>query len=105
MMLVKKHSGELVPFEKASLYRSLTKSGASEAQVDQVYANIAAQLYPEMTTYKLYELAYAELKAVRSTYAARYSLKKALRDLGPEGFYFEQCLSVHERLLLELLKI
>lgn len=90
MMLIKKHSGELVPFEKASLYRSLTKSGASKAQVDKVYENIVAQLYNEMPTRKLYELAYAELKSVRSTYAARYSLKKALRDLGPDGFYFEQ---------------
>lgn len=90
MMLVKKYSGELVPFEKVSLYRSLTKSGASEAQVDQVYENIVAQLYNEMTTRKLYELAYAELKSIRSTYAARYSLKKALRDLGPDGYYFEQ---------------
>src|SRR5690606_16527292 len=29
-------------------------------------------------------------KAHRDSYAARYSLKKALRDLGPEGFYFEE---------------
>ena len=89
-MLVTKHSGDLVPFDKASLYRSLSKSGASAHEVEAVYAKLEPQLFDKITTRKLYELAFKELKAVRSSYAARYSLKKALRDLGPEGFYFEK---------------
>ncbi len=88
-MLVKKFSGELVPFDKSSLIHSLSKSGASEQEVDKVFSGIESQLYNEITTRKLYQLAFNELKKVRKSYAARYSLKKALRDLGPEGYNFE----------------
>lgn len=87
---VKKHSGELVPFEPNKLRHSLTKSEASEDEVDKVFQRIQPRLYDGITTRELYELAFDLLKNHRDSYAARYSLKKALRDLGPEGFYFEK---------------
>ncbi len=89
-MLVKKYSGELVPFDETALRRSLMRSGASEETVNQVYASIQNKLYDGISTKELYELAFASLKNKRSSYAARYSLKRALRELGPEGFYFEK---------------
>lgn len=88
-MLVKKYSGELVSFDKSSLVHSLSKSGASRQEVDKVFNGIESQLYNEITTKKLYQLAFNELKKIRKSYAARYSLKKALRDLGPDGYNFE----------------
>lgn len=88
-MLVKKYTGELVPFDKSSLIQSLSKSGASKQEVEKVFNGIESQLYNEITTKKLYQLAFNELKKVRKSYAARYSLKKALRDLGPDGYNFE----------------
>lgn len=88
-MLVKKFSGELVPLNKSSLMYSLSKSGASQQEVAKVFNGIEAQLYNEITTKKLYQLAFNELKKIRKSYAARYSLKKALRDLGPDGYNFE----------------
>src|SRR5690554_5913436 len=88
-MLVKKFSGELVPFDKSSLIHSLSKSGASQQEVDKVFDGIESQLYNEITTKRLYTLAFNELKKIRKSYAARYSLKKALRDLGPDGYNFE----------------
>lgn len=87
---VKKHSGELVPFEPKKLRHSLSKSEASEEEVDKVFERIQPRLYNGITTRELYELAFDLLKNHRDSYAARYSLKKALRDLGPEGFYFEK---------------
>lgn len=89
-MQVKKHSGELVPFNPESLRYSLSRSGASPQEVEGVFNNIESKLYDGIPTRELYELAFAYLKACRETYAARYSLKKSLRDLGPEGFYFEK---------------
>lgn len=89
-MKVKKHSGELVDFIPESLKQSLRKSGASEAQVDQVYDRIASELYEGISTRELYQKAFNYLKKHRRVYAAKYSLKKALRDLGPAGFYFEK---------------
>ncbi len=35
-------------------------------------------------------MAFEELKKISNSVAARYSLKKALLELGPAGFYFEQ---------------
>lgn len=90
MLHVKKYSGELVPFEEQSLRHSLSRSGASKEEVDLVFEQIKPKLYDGISTRELYELAFELLKNQRDVYAARYSLKKALRDLGPEGFYFEK---------------
>src|SRR5690606_39805983 len=89
-MQVKKHSGELVNYNPKALRNSLTKSGASESEVDNVFEAIKSKLYNGISTKELYDLAFNALKCIRKTYAARYSLKRALRDLGPEGFYFEK---------------
>ncbi|AIM37467.1 ATP cone domain-containing protein [Sphingobacterium sp. SG20118] len=89
-MLVKKYSGELVPFNSESLHHSLTRSGANNEQVEKVYTQIKEKLFDGITTRELYQLAFEALKSQRNSYAARYSLKKALRELGPEGFYFEK---------------
>lgn len=89
-MQVKKHSGELVPFNPESLSNSLSRSGANSEEVQGVFNSIKSKLYDGISTRELYDMAFEYLKACRDTYAARYSLKKALRDLGPEGFYFEK---------------
>lgn len=87
---VKKYSGEFVPFRPESLKNSLSRSGAKPQDVEFVFQNIKNQLYDGIPTQKLYQLAFDLLKSRKNSYAARYSLKKALRDLGPEGFYFEE---------------
>lgn len=92
-LYVKKYSGELVPFEPNKLRHSLSKSGASKNEVNQVFQRMQPRLYEGITTRELYELAFHILRSLRDSYAARYSLKKALRDLGPEGFYFEKWVS------------
>ena len=87
---VKKYSGELVPFEPNKLRHSLTKSEASQEEVDKVFQSMQPSLYDGISTRELYQLAFDLLRQQRDSYAARYSLKKALRDLGPDGFYFEK---------------
>lgn len=89
-MQVKKHSGELVPFNPDSLRHSLSRSGASPEEVEGVFDRIQGKLYDGIPTRELYELAFDYLRGCKDTFAARYSLKRALRDLGPEGFYFEK---------------
>lgn len=89
-MNVKKFSGELVPFKEESLKASLLKSGANLEQTAHVLTCIKENIYEGISTRELYEKAFQELKTIKNSFAARYSLKKALRDLGPEGFYFEK---------------
>lgn len=85
-----KFEGGLVPFDQDKLKGSLYKSGASREEVRQVIDEIIPCLYDGISTRSVYQLAFRHLKKVRSSLAARYSLKKALRDLGPAGYYFEK---------------
>lgn len=87
---IKKQSGETVPFNKKSLHRSLVNSGANLEDANQICDKIINEIYNGISTKELYEKAFSLLKNLKSSVAARYSLKRALQDLGPEGFFFEK---------------
>lgn len=89
-MKVRKYSGELVDFDLQRLKGSLTKSGASNETVELVWEKMNKTIFDGMSTKQLYRLAFQLLKQQRNSLAARYSLKKALRDLGPTGYLFEK---------------
>jgi len=89
-VLITKQSGETAPFSKESLRRSLLNSGADEMDAEKICKKIEKEIYNGISTKELYEKAFKLLKEIRSSIAARYSLKRALQDLGPEGFYFEK---------------
>ncbi len=89
-MEVKKYSGEFIAFDVDKLRLSLVKSGALNHEVEAVLEDINLKIYDGITTKELYKLAFRQLKHVSNSLAARYSLKKALRDLGPAGYYFEK---------------
>lgn len=89
-MQVRKNSGELILFDPRALKRSLTKSGAKKEEVEEVFERVSNDLYEGISTKDLYKLAFDYLKIYRNSYAARYSLKRAIRDLGPEGYFFEK---------------
>lgn len=89
-MKVKKYNGELVDYNPKALKISLTKSGATKDEVEEVFELMSPDIKEGISTQDLYQLAFDNLKKYRNSYAARYSLKKALRDLGPEGYYFEK---------------
>lgn len=89
-IIITKQSGETAPFSKESLKRSLINSGADKEDADRICEQIEKEIYNGITTKELYEKAFKLLKGIKSSVAARYSLKRALQDLGPEGFYFEK---------------
>lgn len=89
-MKIKKYSGELVDFDINRLKGSLLKSGASEEIVATVWEKMNTTLFDGISTKQIYKLAFQLLKEERNSLAARYSLKKALRDLGPTGYLFEK---------------
>lgn len=61
-MRVKKYSGELVPFDETALRRSLTRSGATENEVNMVYESIKTSVYDGISTKELYEMAFNGLQ-------------------------------------------
>ncbi len=89
-MKVIKRSGDIVPFDKAKLERSLLRSGAMPSVVATVLARIQAHAYDGMSTKHIYKQAFAMLKRASNAHAARYNLRAALQLLGPAGFFFEK---------------
>ncbi len=93
-ILVKKMDGELEPFDIEKLKNSLKNAGASQRAVDTISEHIEKELYPGVTTQEIYAHAFEILKHFeKKPVAARYSLKRAIFDLGPSGFPFEQFVS------------
>lgn len=89
-MLITKASGETAEFSEDKLRGSLHKSGASDAQIDDIIELIAVKLYPGIPTKKIYKLAFNLLKQGSRHLAAKYHLKQAIMELGPSGYPFEK---------------
>lgn len=90
---VLKHSGEKAKFSIDKLKNSLRKSGAQEDVVDQIASNVCDELYQGITTQEIYNRAFGLLKKKKHGYASKYKLKKAIYELGPTGFPFENFIS------------
>lgn len=86
---VTKMDGTREVFDPNKLRHSLQRSGASDQVVERVVSRILTILEDGMTTNLIYKLAFQELEKIERRTAARYSLRRALTDLGPSGFPFE----------------
>ena len=90
-ILVKKLDGQLEAFDINKLITSLENAGASEEVANTISEHIEKELYNGITTQEIYAHAFEILKHFeKKPVAAKYSLKRALFDLGPSGFPFEQ---------------
>jgi len=90
---ITKASGEIVPFSADKLRLSLERAGAPDNQIEQVIQEIVPQLFPGITTKRIYHLAFKKLKNLERHLAGKYQLKKAIMNLGPSGFPFEKFIS------------
>ncbi|SRX75739.1 restriction endonuclease [Aequorivita antarctica] len=88
-VLITKYSGELQAFDVNKLINSLRRSKAEEDIVQDIARKVQEQLEEGMTTKKIYQLAFKMLKSKSRVSASKYKLKKALMELGPTGFPFE----------------
>jgi hypothetical protein len=87
---IEKASGDKEPFSSEKLFRSLRMSGASDELVERVVRLLQDRIEPGITTQKLYRMAFSLLHKEAHHLAARYSLKRAIMNLGPTGFPFEK---------------
>ena len=93
-MLITKADGEQEEFKSEKLERSLRNAGAEEKMIDYIVRHVVLELKPEMTTSEIYKHAFEILKKEgQKPVAARYSLKRAVLELGPSGFPFESFLA------------
>lgn len=87
---VLKTSGESERFSLSKLRRSLHRSGADRKTIEMVISQIAPEVRDGMKTLDIYKRAFAILRKNQFPVAIRYSLRKAVLELGPSGFPFEK---------------
>lgn len=91
---VTKADGERELFNPSKLLDSLIRAGASSRVREQIIRRVEKEMRPGMSTSEIYQHAFSYLREMEATpVAARYSIKRAVFDLGPSGFPFEQLIS------------
>ncbi len=86
---ITKADGTTEFFKLEKLRRSLRRAGAGPEEINDIIGNIDKTLYDGIQTQEIYRNAFALLRESRPPAAARYSLRRALFNLGPTGFPFE----------------
>lgn len=84
-----KADGTVEPFDMAKLEVSLRRAGASRDTIARICKSIALTLLTGMSTHDIYRRAFTLLRREERSTAARYSLRRALFELGPTGHPFE----------------
>ena len=91
---VRKLNGKIVNFSLEKLKKSLQHSGANDVIISRVINYIMMNIYDNITSAEIYKMAFEKLNNIRSIFASRYKLKKAIYELGPSGFPFERLISI-----------
>ena len=84
-----KANGKHESFDPEKLRNSLLNSGASAALAQDVLDHVIPELVSGMTTSDIYKHAFDFLETIQRPIARSYSLRRAVMDLGPTGFPFE----------------
>ena len=88
-ILIIKADGKREVFDQEKLRASLVHSGATEEAVGKVLSHVLPELHNDMTTGEIYKHAFSILQGISAPIAKSYSLRRAVIDLGPSGFPFE----------------
>ena len=89
-IFVKKADGRTEPFDMDKLKNSLKRAGTPESIVDDIVRHIETEITDGMSTKEIYKHAFEVLNKENKPLAIKYSLKKAILELGPSGFPFER---------------
>lgn len=93
VVIVKKDGTEQI-FNPQKLRESLERSGASEKTVSEIVDHIQDEIHDGVTTTWIYRHAFNMLEKRAEPQARyRYSLRRAVAELGPSGFPFEKFIS------------
>jgi hypothetical protein len=84
-----KANGQHEAFDVEKLRFSLLHSGASEQATEEVIKHLLPDLREGMTTHDIYKHAFSILAGLSKKVARSYSLRRAVMQLGPSGFPFE----------------
>ncbi len=88
-MNIVKADGTVAIFDPSKLRASLLRAKASEEATEKVMSQIMPEIREGMTTKEIYNHAFRYLVEHQKPVAQRYSVRRALLDMGPTGFPFE----------------
>lgn len=89
IVTVIKANGVREAFEPEKLKASIMRSGASAEDAEKVLEHLQPELHNDISTAEIYNHAFSILHDLEKPVARRYSLRRAVMDLGPSGFPFE----------------
>lgn len=84
-----KTDGSIEQWDGTKLSRSLRRAGASDATAERIRSTIEATIGQAEESTQIYRRAFLMLRRDGHAAAARYSLRRALFELGPTGHPFE----------------
>ncbi len=90
LITITKSDGTKQLFEEDKLVNSLRHAGASDQAIDDIIEQVESSMKDGMTTNEIYGHAFSLLHKHSVHTATRYSVRRALAELGPDGFPFER---------------
>ena len=90
MKYIIKSNGKKEPYDEEKIKSSIIKAGSSSDIAAETVRTITKKIKDNMSTYEIYNKALSRLKVLEPGVALKYSLKKAIMNMGPEGFAFEK---------------
>jgi len=87
---VTKESGDLITYNENKVREVLVRVGASEQEQQVVLDFVSKKLYDGIKTSEIYHHVFQKLNSIEPKLASRYSLKRAIAELGPTGYPFEK---------------
>lgn len=93
LISVIKADGTKEIFEEQKLADSLRNAGGSEDDITRILDRLSTEVHDGMKTSEIYRHAFSHLRKHAMPVAVKYSLRRALSELGPDGFPFEKYVS------------
>ncbi|GAI34318.1 unnamed protein product, partial [marine sediment metagenome] len=85
-----KADGKKEQYDEEKISSSFIKAGASPEITTAATKTINKKVKDNMSTDEIYHRALSHLRVLEPRVALKYSLKRAIMDMGPEGFVFEK---------------
>jgi hypothetical protein len=86
---VVKESGEKELYDPKKVLHALKRTGLSEKDSKNIIAELESKLHDGIKTKKIYAMLYDLIDNTKPNLSYRYNLKRALFQMGPEGYGFE----------------
>ncbi len=90
VITITKSDGTKELFEEEKLANSLRRVGVKPESIDEIVDEVEATMRDSMTTKEIYTKAFSLIRKHSAPLAAKYSIRRAMMELGPDGFPYER---------------